>query len=76
MNENVDLPHISEQVDSMFMELIQHNNLAPLSVIAIILARMVHLAKNSGSESDFLALLDTVKGTVHNSSNIGVSKLH
>jgi hypothetical protein len=55
------LPHLVEEIDDTLLSWALQNKLTPDMLIAIVLARMTLVAKETGSEGNFIALLDKAR---------------
>jgi hypothetical protein len=55
------LVELAEQIDLQLMEWMVENKLPPLNIVAIVLARLSRLAKETDCMEDFIALLDAPK---------------
>jgi hypothetical protein len=55
------LVELAEQIDLQLMYWMVENKLAPLNVIAIVLARMARFSKETDCVENFIALLDAPK---------------
>lgn len=55
------LAELAEQIDLQLMGWMVENKLAPLNVMAIVLARMTRFSKETNCTEDFIALLETPK---------------
>jgi hypothetical protein len=55
------LPPIVEEVDNFILKISVVNEIGPLNIIAIVLARLTWLAKSTGCEKDYFQLLETAK---------------
>jgi hypothetical protein len=57
INEDVMLEHLSEDIDNALIKWLTTYEVPGLNLTAVILARLTHLAKQSGYEDDFIRLL-------------------
>jgi hypothetical protein len=55
------LVELAEQIDLQLMDWMIENKLPPLNIVAIVLARLSRLAKETDCIEDFIALLDAPK---------------
>jgi hypothetical protein len=55
------LVELAEKIDLQLMDWMIENKLPPLNIVAIVLARLVRLAKETDCMEDFIALLDAPK---------------
>ena len=55
------LPHLVEEIDETLLSWTLQNKLTPDMMMAIVLARMTLVAKETGREGNFLALLDKAR---------------
>ena len=55
------LTELAEQIDLQLMDWIIENKLPPLNIVAIVLARLSRLAKETNCMEDFIALLEAPK---------------
>jgi hypothetical protein len=61
IEENSILAELSEDVDTSLIKWMSEYKVAPLNIIAIILARLTWLAKQSDCKDDYLSLLEAPK---------------
>ena len=55
------LPHLVEEIDEQLLNWTLQNKLSPDMMLAIVLARMTLVAKETGLEGSFIALLDKAR---------------
>jgi hypothetical protein len=55
------LVELAEQIDLKLMDWMIENKLPPLNIVAIVLARLSRLAKETNCMEDFIALLNAPK---------------
>ena len=55
------LPHLVEEIDQALLDWAIQNKLSPDMMIAIVLARMTLVAKETANEGSFIALLEKAK---------------
>jgi hypothetical protein len=55
------LVELAEQIDLQLMDWMIENKLPPLNIVAIVLARLSRLAKETDCMEDFIALLEAPK---------------
>ena len=55
------LVELAEKIDLQLMDWMIENKLPPLNIVAIVLARLARLAKETDCMEDFIALLDAPK---------------
>ena len=60
MNEDK-LPHLVEEIDETLLSWALQNKLSPDMMLAIVLARMTLVAKETANEGSFIALLEKAK---------------
>jgi hypothetical protein len=56
---------LSEEIDGALLEWIQTYDLYPLNLTAIILARLTRMAKETGTEDDYIKLLEHPKDIIY-----------
>jgi len=59
--DDENLPPIVEEIDNLILKIGVVNEIGPLNIIAIVLARLTSLAKTTGCEKDYFQLLETAK---------------
>jgi hypothetical protein len=56
---------LSEEIDGALLEWVQTYDLHPLNLTAIILARLTRMAKETGTEDDYIKLLEHPKDIIY-----------
>lgn len=56
---------LSEEIDGALLEWIQTYDLHPLNLSAIVLARLTRMAKETGTEDDYIKLLEHPKDIIY-----------
>ena len=56
---------LSEEIDGALLEWIQTYELHPLNLSAIVLARLTRMAKETGTEDDYIKLLEHPKEVIY-----------
>lgn len=68
---NDELLDLAEQIDITLVKWCIENKLSPLTVFAVILARMTFVVRETNIDNDFIKLLESVKESLHETDNIG-----
>ena len=70
-DEDVMLMHLSEDIDTKILEWLTTYEMPSLNLIAIVLARLTWLAKQSNCREDFLELLKAPEQILNEEDEIG-----
>lgn len=68
---NDELLDLAEQIDITLIKWCTENKLSPLTVFAVILARMTFVVRETHIDNDFIKLLKTVKESLQETDNTG-----
>ena len=75
MNEDK-LPYLVEEIDETLLSWTLQNKLSPDMMLAIVLARMTLVAKETNMEGSFIALLDKARYNIMEESNNKKDTVH